>query len=189
MAGCILTEAYSLDCVDKKKAVGGVRAKVWIGNIEQLDQTIGDRGFTISVEGYITAINFTTYGRLYAWSGVKAGNSANDDAQRTAGSGVAFYPHNVLLKVIDITPEDRKAIETLANADGVFVIIERAGGVFEIFGRIEGLALVSAPSDRGADTTIDTGRVITLSGNEPEMAKLILVTDYATTRALIESYE
>lgn len=186
--GCLITGGVDFDCDDRKLSAGGVRKTVWVGNIADLDQTLGDRGFTIDSNGYVTDINFMTYGRLYAFEGVKGGNNANDDAQRTENAANVNFPHTVLFKIYDTNPDDRAAVEQMAFADGLFVVIERTGGLFEVFGRIEGLTLASAPSNRGETTAVDTGRIMTLTGAEPELPKFFFDTDYATTRTKIESY-
>lgn len=188
MAGCLITSGVTFDCDDRKRSAGGVRSTVYVGNIGQLDQTVGDRGFTFDSEGYVTSINFSTYGGLYAFEGVKGGNDANDDAQRTEGAANVNFPVNLLFKIYDSDPAGREAVENLAFADALFAIIERTGGQFELMGRIEGLTLESAPSTRGTSPATDTGRICTLTGSEPELPKFVLDTDYATTKALIESY-
>ena len=178
---CGITSGIVLDCTGKGQ-LGGLNRRVFVGNIKDLE----DLPYTISAEGYYEAINLRTYGFLYEFIGQKFAHTSGDNVERNEGGSVN-YPHTVTLKLIDATPADSSVIEEMTAAD-VFVVVETNNQKFKIYGYQNGLTISEAPQDSGNAASADTTRTITLSGNEVGLAKEFLITDYATTVALLESY-
>ena len=185
---CGINSGYAFDCVAKAKATGGSKQKFWIGNIEEVNALYGDGGLTIDPAGYVTDIAFKQYAGLYAFTGTRIGNTNTDDATRNEG-GIANFPVSVIFKMYDFTPEDSLVVERLANADGLFVIMQTSSGIFKIYGFELGLTLESAPRASGAQPADDSSRTVTISGNEPRLPYYIFNVSGAITKALIESYE
>jgi hypothetical protein len=176
--GCNITASIDLLCADQRQAAG-VRQKVWLGNIDQL----ADDPFTIDSDGYVTDINFVTYGGLYSFVGPKKSPIFTTPATINEGSNKMFTPGGTI-KLFSSSPADDKVIQELLVAN-VFAVIQDYNQNFFIYGGYNGLEI----SDLQKTTEADTAFVITLQGEEKNLPLRVLLTDYATTKALIESYE
>lgn len=186
---CLINSGYITTCADLEKAAGGVKQRIFIGNVLEIDRKVAQKGFNVNGFGYYIGINFLQYGKLYQFTGIKDGNDANDDIQRVESSGNVNFLHNVSFKMYDQDPSDRISLSNLIKAD-VYIIIETANGSFEIFGKDRGLRVQSAPKIRGARADVDTSRIITFEGSEPEPPVFFQANDgsYASTLNLLESY-
>lgn len=185
---CGISGGLTFDCTKKQKASGGNKQKFWIGNIEDINRTYGDGGLTIDYNGYVQNIAFEQYKGLYAFTGTKLGNQNTDDASRNDG-GIANFPVTIIFKAYDVTPADSLIIEQLANADGLFVIMQTSSGAFKIYGFELGLTLASAPRSSGSQPADDSSRTVTLQGNEPKLPYYFFNTSEAHSLSLIEAYE
>lgn len=186
MANCALTNGHTVGCSDLRAAVGGVKSTIWIGNISELDSVEYDQ------DGYVTALNFDDYSTqgLHAFTCLRDQNDAGSDGAPTEG-GLFSFSHEVVMTLIDVTPAQKTNLEDLAFAGqlaGVFAVVETGGGRFEAYGLDRGLGVESMPARKGQNADAATSRVITLSGTQGTLEKVVFVNDYATTKALIEGY-
>ena len=179
---CGISGGIDLSCQTLKDASGGLKQKVWIGNWGDL----GSPGWTEVGDGYVESLEFLSgYSGLYEFTGVKNQNSTNSDAQALE-SGNATFPQSVVLTLHTTTPGQLSVIEELAFAN-VFVIVETSKGRLECFGLNLGLSLESAVKTSGNLVSDATSRIVTLSGDQPEIEKIFLRTDYATSVAYLNS--
>lgn len=176
--GCKISSGYTTPC---EKPFGGLKTTVWIGNLSEVAL------FTEETDKSISAIDFKVGGRLWKFESTKESFDSVDDIVKTAGQQ-PNYPQTLNLRLFEKTQADKNAIDELANADAVFVIIERGYQTFELFGKDFGLDLTAAPRNSGQNNTADVRRAVTLSGNEGRIAPVFQDTDYATTVALLETY-
>ena len=186
---CNISTGQSFTCSDKNASIGGAKAKIWLGNLDDLDLTVGTKGFNFDVNGFVSAINFKATKGLYEFDCVKDSVLATYSRSVTEGK-IGIYPQNIGFKTIDVTPTQRAALDNLANADALFVIVETTSGRFELFGKDRGLSLGDANErSLGAIATDDTSANISLASiGEAASPSIIFDTDYATTYGLIESY-
>lgn len=188
LSNCGINGGYSFTCIDKENAIGGIKAKFWLGNIADLDRSYGADGFNIDGNGYVKDIGFLYQKGLYLFNGSRLGNSNTDDAARNDG-GIPNFPVSILFRIYDSAPDDARLVESLANSDGLFAIQQTSSGIFKIFGSSLGLILTSAPRASGMQPTDDSSRLITITGVEPKLPKYFFNTSQALTLDLIESYE
>jgi len=186
MADCLITAGIVAECADLRR-VGGVNKRFWVFNINQLDKAVGNGGYTIDVNGYITAIAFEVYGGLYKFESQQQSHSGGYTAVVQVG-GNRFFNHDALAKLFNSTPTDDEVIEELLVAD-VGIIMETNNQEFLLFGGFNGMRITEAVQNSGQESGSDTTSTLTFQGQEKEMPKRILATDYATTIALLEGYE
>ena len=174
-------------CADKEKAIGGFKTRFWVGNLDDIDTTVGIKGFTYDLNGNISAIAFKATKGTYEFNANKNGVGATAARTRTE-FGSFFSVHTVTFKYFDITATQRAILDNLGTADALFVIAETNSGQFEVFGKDLGLTLGDAGEKNfGLLVTDDTTSNITLtSPGEKESPVPFFVTDYsATLTALI----
>jgi len=186
MADCLITSGIVAECEDLRR-VGGVNKRFWVFNINQLDKTVGTNGFTFDVNGYITAIAFTVYGGLYKFESQQQSHSGGYTAVVQVG-GNRFFNHDALAKIFNTTPDDDAVIEELLVAD-VGIIMETNNQEFILFGGFNGMRIAEVVQNSGQESGSDTTTQLTFQGQEKELPKRILTTDYATTLALLQGYE
>ena len=181
MAECAITGSIDLSC-DAKRQVGGVKTKVW--------RVSAQRGFTYTTDGtgYLTALAFAQYQGLVTLEGVQNSHSGGAVPQRLEG-GNLFYQHDVLVKTLPENPTDDEVIEDWASGEGA-IILETNNKEFFLFGADNGM---QQQSDGGFNTgqtrNSDVATTLNMQGGEKKVPLRILDTDYATTLALLESYE
>jgi hypothetical protein len=186
MANCALTSGIDISCASIKQAAGGVKTKVWLGNLSEVTATYDE-------SGYITDLAFNDYTTqgLVPFNCLKDQNDAGSDGAPTDG-GTFMFTHDVVLTLLDLTPAHKSALEDLAFAgitQGVFAVVQTAGDQFRVYGIDFGLSVQSMPGRTGKTGEDATSRVITLSGTQKSLEKIFLDTDVATTLAKIEALE
>jgi hypothetical protein len=179
MSSCVdLIQGLNPSCEALNKA-GGVNKRVWIGQLSQLTPATP---YTDDVDGYITALSLITTSpvqKLHKFIGKTYKNNGSYELQ--VGENVNTFNHSATLLLYHFTPEDRKAIEQLANADDLFVIFETEAGQVEVFGIEKGLNASAGSGGTGTNLNDTTAYTITVSGQQLNMPKLMKVTDLAGT--------
>lgn len=178
---CGISAGFTWDCDTRKNSAGGLKTTIWLGNISELSSVSYDGS------GYVSSLNFDAYKGLYEFTGAFNANSASSDATRTDGGNVAF-PHTLVITVFDVTPCQKTILEDLANADGVFAVVETTKGRFEGYGMDLGMVVESMPRSTGASPSDSTSRVITLSGEQGSLEEVLSAGSYTDTKTMIESY-
>jgi len=180
MANCKISGGIDLTCDDKRR-LGGLNTRFWVFDPASVDS------YTEDVDGYIEAITFDSYGGTYTFDSPDNSCSAGYEIVVAEG-GNKFFNHTVAIKLIATTPEDDSVIEDMAVAK-MGVIVETQNQEFLIYGANNGLKSTEGTQNSGAEDASDTTDSITLSGGEKLKPKRFFVTDYATTLALLETYE
>lgn len=178
---CNITASIGLTCADQRQAAG-VQRRFWLGNLSDLQ----DSAFTEGVDGYVTAISFEAYAGLYAFVGPKKGHSFSTPAQIEDGSNKMFL-HQASIKLFSSNPTDDEQIESLLTAD-LFAIFEDNNQEFFLLGGEQGMEVTDIQRTTQTDTG-DTAFNISLQGVSKNLPLRVFDTDYATTKALLESYE
>lgn len=179
---CGITTGVGLSCATRRAAAGGIKTRIWLFNVNEVDS------LTTDGDGYVTAITFDAYKGLISFTGDINANNATSDGTVTDGGNVSF-PHTMVMTLFDVDPAAKTALEDLAHANGVGVIVETATERFELYGWPLGMRVTSMPRSTGQSANDSTARVVTLEGAQSALEKIVLDTDYATTKALLESYE
>lgn len=182
--GCNIAGSIALTCSDQQSAAG-VNRRVWLFNIEEL----ADTKYTIDGSGYVTAIGFETYKGLYTFTGSKNSHMFESNSVGEEGAN-KFFTHRGLIKIFSSNPDDDAIIEALLNAN-VGAIVEDNNQEFFIYGGYNGMevtgngGITRNTQQRNGDTSFN----IQMEGEEKNLPLRVLDTDYATTKALLESYE
>jgi len=187
MANCGISGGIGLSCDTKIASSGGLKQLAFLANLADIVS------FSYNGNNEISSINFATYKGLYEFTSTKSGASTISDINVNEG-GVGFYPHTVVLSLLDITPAQKAVLQDLANSE-VVAIVETSAGRFELFGWPLGLQIESAPRNSGNTPEESTARVVTLVGNQSLMEKIVSIPDSDTgnsdadsTRAALQSY-
>ncbi len=179
--GCLINNCIDLSCDDKRK-VGGVKTKIWRVNDQDL---LGEP--TIDSEGFITALNFDAYGGLVTLKGVKNSHSGGYTVVKSEG-GNTGYTHDVAIKTLSSNPTDDATLEEWDVAEGA-IIVETNNKEFFIYGLENGMESTEGSQNSGTTADSDISDIRSFQGEEQDLPKRFFITDYATTKALIESYE
>lgn len=179
MANCNISAGVGVDCSDLRR-VGGLNKRIWFFNLSGVT-------YTTNVNGYITALSFPTYEGLYTFEGKKNSHSSGYQLINQEGAN-KFFQHDSVVKLFATTPDDQAVIEDLAVAS-VGIIVETSNREFVLYGKDNGMDLITLVQNTGAVGASDVSATLTFQGSESEMPKFVLSTDYETTLALLESYE
>jgi len=179
MANCNISAGVGVDCSDLRR-VGGLNKRIWFFNLSGVT-------YTTNVNGYITALSFPTYEGLYTVEGKKNSHSSGYQLINQEGAN-KFFQHDSVVKLFATTPDDQAVIEDLAVAS-VGIIVETSNREFVLYGKDNGMDLITLVQNTGAVGASDVSATLTFQGSESEMPKFVLSTDYETTLTLLESYE
>lgn len=169
MASCVeLVQGINPSCEALNK-VGGVKKRVWIGQLNQIS------AYSLNASGYINTISMANdpSGNPYElkkFIGRKSKNSIKSSI--TAGDNINTFKQEVMLMLYHFTPEDREAIESLVNADDLFVIAETESGQIEVLGIDEGLNCSAGEGGSGVNLQDNTAFSITLGGEQRKLPYL-----------------
>ena len=186
MPECLITNGMLVTCEDLRK-VGGAKKRFWVFNLDGIDKTAGTQGYTIDGDLYVTAIAFNVYGGFYEFEGQRKSHSGGYQLANAEG-GNRFFNHDAIVKLLNSTPADDQVIEDLGVAS-VGVILETNNQEFIIYGGFNGMSMTEGVQNTGAEPASDQSSVLTFQGDEKELPKRFFITDYATTLALLVSYE
>lgn len=177
---CGITGGLINTCDDLRR-VGGINKRAWIFN------TSDKSSYTFDGDGYVSAITFNTYGGLYEFKSKKQAHSGGYTSVSQEPGGNKFFQHDVILKLFSSDPTDDAVLEELLVAN-VTVILETNNQEFKIYGGYAGLEESAGVQNSGQADASDIADSITLTGGETRMPLRVFDTDYATTKALLESY-
>ena len=180
MANCKITAGIDLTCDDKRR-LGGLNPRFWIFDPASVD------AYTFDLDDYMDSITFDAYGGTYTFDSPDNSCSAGYEAV-SADGGNKFFNHTVAIKLISTSPADDKVIEDMLVAK-TGVIVETQNQEFLVYGAYNGLKTTEGSQNSGAEDASDTTDTLTLAGGEKLKPKRFFVTDYATTLALLETYE
>lgn len=173
--------------------VGGTKARLILINAEDVNES--SYTYNMTNEEIITAITLDSSPavRAYQFEGIKNSNEASISLVPTPYS--AYVNHQILFRIFKNVPDAKKQINQMIK--GRFIAIvennytgESGNGSFELYGKIQGLE-ISELTRSSADADTQGAYVITLSSpadqKEPALPASIFDTDYATTKAMVDS--
>lgn len=172
MATCVdLISGLDPSC-DALSKVGGVKKRVWVTQLAQLNQSTP---FSVDGDGYIDAITMaldpsSVAYKLKKFIGKKSKNAGTYEL--TIGENVNTYNTSFTLVLYHFTPEDREAIESLVNAEDVVVFAETEAGQIEVFGIEQGLMASAGTGGTGTLLNDNTAFSLTLSGEQKKLPYL-----------------
>lgn len=169
MATCTTKISEGLDpsceALDK---IGGVNKTIYFGNLDELT-------FTTNGAGYINSVTLSTspVGLLYKFVGKTKKNNSTFELQ--VGENTNTWKQAILAKLYFYYPEDRAAIEALTSADDLVGFIQTESGLFEVYGWTKGVRAEAATAANGILIQDDTSMLVTISGEEVALPKVLQV--------------
>ena len=185
MSTCGITSSIKIVCDDKIK-VGGANSRFWVANISDLDKTQGDGGYQLDADGNIIQLYFKTYAGLYRFETKK--NTTFGGFEMVKGEGTNVFNHTFTTKIFKENQVGYNTLKDLSVSE-VFVIEETNAGYFKVFGIDSGMEVQSMTQSDGANQQADTSVPVVIQGADDDLPRFFLVTDYAITLGVIESYE
>jgi hypothetical protein len=176
---CGIANGIGVSCDDLRR-IGGVNQRIWVFNQSGVT-------YTTDVNGYITALTLPGTEVLYPFESAKKSHSGGSELVVQEG-GNKFFKQMVTAKLFGTTPADLSVIEALTTAT-VGVIIETNNKEFVLYGKDNGLEMTAQTQNTGQVAASDTTYTITFEGEERDLPKFILDTDYATTLAYLVGLE
>lgn len=162
------------------KRVGGVNKRAYLFNMSDLDN------YVFGPLNYITDINFIAYKGTFKLESRKQSHSGGWTAVVQDPGGNKFFQHDVIIKAFPLTPADDIVIEDLLVAD-VGVILETNNREFILYGTNNGMDMTAGLQNTGQAAASDVSDTLTFQGEEEDVPKRILINDYATTKAYLET--
>jgi len=182
---CGFTSPIQSDCNDLLK-VGGAKKRYWIGNIDDLDKSMGVGGYALDVSGNITQLYFKAYKGLYPFETKK--NTVFGGFELVVGEGSNVFNHTFTAKVLKETAEAYATLKDLSVSE-VFIIEETNSGLIKVFGIDSGMSVATMVQSDGVNQQADTSIAVTFAGADDDLPRFFLTTDLPTTIGLIETYE
>ena len=176
---CGISSGLSVNCTNLKR-VGGVDKRAYAFNLSDLDNYVFD------ADNYISDINFIAYAGLYKIESRKQSHSGGYTLVNQTPGGNTFFQHDAIIKAFPLTPDDDLVIEDLAVSN-VGLILETNNREFILYGTYNGLEMTAGVQNTGQADASDIADLLTFTGAEEGKPKKILITDYATTKAYLET--
>ena len=168
MSNCSITSGIGVTCDDLRKP-GGLAKRVWIANLDAFRTAID-----VTLETYITNLDFTTYASLYLFESTKFSHEYSWTQQKGDGGNVS-YQVQLIMRLFNNDPTDDKAIEDLGVAD-VVAIVQTYSNEFLILGAGNGMSAADGTQGGSGRNTGDaTTSQITLQGAEQYLPKRLLI--------------
>lgn len=150
------------------KAYRGVDRTMYVGSISEL------AGFTRNADGEITALTMQPTKFIYALSGKKLKNSHSTAIKQNENS--TLYTQTVNFVAYFDTQPEKDAIETLVQAEDLFVIVQNKYGRFEAFGLVgaegipaEGMSISAGTYAVEAASDGASSMLLTFTADESKM--------------------
>jgi hypothetical protein len=184
MASCGLTTGFSATCDQRKLAAGGLKGRIWLGNVDDITSVTKDS------DGNITDIDFESGTGTVEVDVIRgpggSGITASSNLSKTA-NGIPVYNQSVAFTIVESFAEGINFFEELANSEGLFAVVETARGQFKAFGLGVGLVATTSTMQTGpADS--DSATNVTLENPQSEPPYIIFITSETATRSLVESW-
>jgi hypothetical protein len=184
-----ISESILIDCANP--LVGGVKDRLVLFNFE--DQSVITRDGTNPQ--LITGISLTTspVAKAYQFEGKNHSNDVKSTLVK--GKYSENYDHEVIFRIFGNSAAIKKQIEAMAKGKFVAIIENNFKGnggdaAFEIFGLDVGLDLMAMEANK-SDQDTQGAYVLTLrtpdTFKEPHLPASLFLTDYATTKAIVDA--
>lgn len=155
---CLLTQGFTLDCRD---GIGGIK-EVYIIELANVSS------YTES-SGTVSAITKTTGSKFRKYQLNRETSNATENITGSETNGTLFYTQNVTIVINKRNATIRNEIMLLAKNNVVIVTGENSGRYF-LYGRTQGLQLVTGESGTGTAWGDRNGSSLPFAGNETELA-------------------
>jgi hypothetical protein len=183
-----ITSNLSVNCTNPLQA--GAEDTLYLINREDwLDAAI-----TYNVTNTEIIENIVLASGIVAYTYQGKNNSVVPKYELVKQTYAEVYNHEINFKVFDVSPSAKEQLELLAKGQMVAIVQNKYKGTdgnaaFEVYGADAGL--VCTQNIREVSST-DTGGAFDLilksdeTAMEPHMPKSVFITDYATTKAIVE---
>lgn len=181
---CGITGGIGFDCEKANNASGGFLPTFYLFNLADLDLNQGENGLDIDANGYVSDFSFQTYKGLYVFS-----SPLNTVGARTNGAqnenGILAYTHEADFLLFANTPAEIAAVKSIGQGQQVGAILQRRNLQWILLGGVSGMKISVFDNDYGKLSTDNTGRVVTLSGTEPDDNKIVFFQSVAQTNLML----
>ena len=183
-----LTVSFAPACTALKKP-GGFQNFGYIG-------AISDVSSVTYATGAISALTFASTKVLTKFTTKEFVVTAPSPVVDEGEGNVALITHTVNLPIYWDTQAELDALQTLLDADRLFVILPTINKQLRVYGissvtwpfQSFGLKVTGGEDSPGQNLNDPARMNLTLTGNMPNIPQLFLDTDYNTSLALLESY-
>jgi len=185
-----LTVSFAPACSALKKP-GGFQNFGFIGATSDLSGVTYDSG-----SGAIDAFTFASTKVLTKFTTKEFVVTAPSPVVDEGEGNVALITHTVNLPIYWDTQAELDALQTLLDADRLFVILPTINKQLRVYGissvtwpfQSFGLKVTGGEDSPGQNLNDPARMNLTLTGNMPNIPQLFLDTDYDTSLALLEGY-
>lgn len=187
MATCGLTAGLDCPTCEEIQSKGGIAKNIYVIDREDLNEITP---YNVSSNGTVTGLNFLTYGFAYKFCAKNKSGSTNQELQ-VGDNGIKLYLQTITGKFQQQSQDAKNVIDELKIPDDLIVIVENNNGTFEVFGKESGVQITALVKPSGTAVVDDNTYTFTFSqptGGETDLAPEFKLVDYATTKALLESY-
>lgn len=178
---CGISDGIIANCEDLRRT-GGVNKRVYAFNIDEL----ADTPYLFDGDGCISAINFDAYGGLYELTSIKNAHTGGYTLNVTGDGGNKYIQHDVVLKLFSKDCLDDQVLQDLMVAQ-IGIIEETNNKQFKLYGAYNGMDATAAVQNSGQTGNSDISDTLTFTGEEDELPKRVLDTDYETTKAYLKT--
>ncbi|TXK78686.1 hypothetical protein [Mesonia sp. K4-1] len=188
MEECINELGGNFNKICGYKPKSGIKNK-WYGNVDDIDK---EATVMVSRRNGITTLVLKQDAKIYPAKG-------NDKTHVLKASGVVGdygngFTHTDTLNIMYRGLNERERIQEITDGARIFSIVEKVDGgengelFFELAGFESGMLMSSFEYDSSANSGVATLEVATKEGEEESTPpKVFLDTDYATTKAWLET--
>lgn len=185
-----LTVSFAPACTALKKP-GGFQNFGFIGATSDLSGVTYDSG-----SGAIEAFTFASTKVLTKFTTKEFVVTAPSPVVDEGEGNVALITHTVNLPIYWDTQAELDALQTLLDADRLFVILPTINKQLRVYGissvtwpfQSFGLKVTGGEDSPGQNLNDPARMNLTLTGNMPNIPQLFLDTDYDTSLGLLEGY-
>ena len=166
---CYISSGISLGCAD---SLGSLKS-VWI---------LGASGHTVSsvaVDADEAITGFTGNGTWYKFDVKRNTSSLTQVINKSFENGTVFYSQDVVMAFYKYDVDKRNIVRLMAQDDNLKVVVEDQNGTQYYLGEQNGLYIGSGQGETGLAVGDRNGFSITLTGQEPSLAKLF-ASDFDT---------
>lgn len=183
-----ITANIAVNCLNPIQ--GGTEDVLYLINRSDWD----DAAITYNVSNTELIENIVLASGKVAFTYAGVNQSIKPKAEMVKGEYTTFYNHEINFKVFDVSPASKEQLELLAKGQMVAIVQNKYKGTggnaaFEVYGSDSGLECsqnireISGGDSGGAFDLILKSNEVSL---EPHLPKTVFITDYATTKTLVE---
>ena len=170
---CTITDGIALDCIE---GLGGIKT-AWIlgGSIT---------GFTEDVTDQITDIAGT--GTYFKFELPKDTASFTQTANIAPTNGTLFYTQELTMNFQKMDTAKRNVLKLLLKNRDLSVVFEDNNGVYWLLGKVRGCQASASTGVTGTAPGDANQFTVTLQGQEPDAAQVVVAFPNATTGIVVE---